>query len=69
MQVEFLERVGSKGMKGDRKTVDDETGIRWCMAGFVKDMAGVVETGERNTNPVTVNPKSIISATENSEAQ
>lgn len=64
MKVEVLEeRLSSDGFigeKGDIFTVPDEVGQCWCKAGWAKDLAGNVETGERNTKPVTINPKKMI---------
>lgn len=61
MQVEILEERlssdGFNGCAGDRFTVPDEVGARWCAAGWAKDMSGNVPTGERNIKPVTINPK------------
>ena len=63
MQVEILEERlssdGFAGSKGDRLTVPDDVGSAWCIYGWAKDMAGKVDTGERNINPVTVNPKNL----------
>lgn len=63
MQVEILEeRLSSDGLfgtKGDRLTVPDEVGAAWCRYGWAKDMSDSVPTGERNTNPVEINPKKV----------
>ena len=51
MKVEILEERlssnGFQGEKGDRFTVSDEVGTRWCEAGWAKDMDGKCATGER----------------------
>lgn len=55
MKVEILEKTGVRHAgvlhdHGDRLTVSDEVGAQWCAAGWVKDLAGDVETGERRTD-------------------
>ncbi len=63
MQVEILEEKlssdGFTGLKGDRLTVPDNIGAAWCGHGWVKDMSDKIPTGERNTNPVEINPKKL----------
>jgi hypothetical protein len=44
---------------GDVKTVPDEIGARWCAAGWVKDTAGIVPTGELKVVRVEVKPDSV----------
>ena len=68
MKVEILEeRLRSKDREtgqhysleaGDRVTVSDACGKAWCAAGWAKDVAGKVETGERTVRGATVQPKS-----------
>lgn len=51
MKVEILEnRLSSDGFTGelgDRFTVPDDVGARWCKLGWAKDLSGEVATGER----------------------
>ena len=51
MKIEILEQRlssdGYVGEKGDRLTVPDEVGAKWCALGWASDLAGVVPTGER----------------------
>jgi hypothetical protein len=55
MKVEILEETGIREAgvlysHEDQVTVSDEVGERWCGAGWAKDLAGKVETGERRTD-------------------
>ena len=55
MKVEILEETGIREAGilypyGDQVTVSDEVGEKWCGAGWTKDLAGNVETGERRTD-------------------
>lgn len=55
MKVEILEETGIREagllyVHGDQVTVSDEFGEKWCGAGWAKDLAGNVETGERRTD-------------------
>lgn len=55
MKVEILEETGIREAgihyaHEDQVTVPDEVGARWCGAGWAKDLAGNVETGERRTD-------------------
>jgi len=63
MQVEITEeRLSSDGynaVKGDRLTLPVNIGVMWCSRGWCVDVAEKVPTGERNINPVTINPKKI----------
>ena len=47
MKVEILEEVlkakGATYERGDRITVDDERGKRWCELGWAKDLSGAVD--------------------------
>lgn len=65
MKVEVTEKkLSSDGFiasEGDRLTVPDEVGQSWCKNGWAKDLDGVCPTGERNINPVSINPKKIVS--------
>jgi hypothetical protein len=51
MKVEILEKRltsdGFVGELGDRLTVPDEVGAKWCALGWATDLAGQVPTGER----------------------
>jgi hypothetical protein len=51
MKVEILEnRLSSDGFVGelgDRFTVPEDVGIRWCGLGWARDLSGAVATGER----------------------
>lgn len=50
MKIEALEAIKSDGYvldAEDVKTVPDAIGARWCAAGWAKDVAGQVSTGER----------------------
>lgn len=51
MKVEVLEnRLSSDGFLGelgDRFTVPDDVGSKWCKLGWAKDLSGEVATGER----------------------
>ena len=64
MKVEVLEvklsSDGFVGEKGDMFTVPDDVGAAWCKNGWARDVSGTVETGERSTKPVTINPKKMI---------
>jgi len=59
MKVEILEEVlkakGATYERGDRITVDDERGKRWCELGWAKDLSGAVATGERKPGAVKLN--------------
>lgn len=61
VQVELLGNrlsdSGYAGVKGDRLTVPRKLAEKWCSRGWAKDTAGNIPCGERNTNPVTINPK------------
>lgn len=63
MKVEILEeRLSSDGFvgeKGDRFTVPDDVGHQWCQLGWVKDMSGVVATGERKPGASKINVQNI----------
>jgi len=50
MKIEALESIKSDGYvltAGDSLTVPDEIGSVWVKAGWAKDVAGGIETGER----------------------
>ena len=50
MKIEALESIKSDGYvvtEGDAMTVPDEVGAVWVKAGWAKDVAGAIETGER----------------------
>ena len=50
MKIEALESIKSDGYvvtEGDAMTVPDEVGTVWVKAGWAKDVAGTIETGER----------------------
>jgi hypothetical protein len=51
MKVEILEKRltsdGFVGEAGDRLTVPDDVGAKWCALGWASDLAGQVPTGER----------------------
>jgi hypothetical protein len=50
MKIEALESIKSDGYildKEDVKTVPDEVGMKWCAAGWARDVSGTVATGER----------------------
>jgi len=51
MKVEILEnRLSSDGFVGelgDRFTVPEYVGVKWCGLGWAKDLSGAVATGER----------------------
>lgn len=52
MKIEALETFIHQGRRfdaGDRATVDEATGRYLCGNGWAKDLAGVVETAERDT--------------------
>lgn len=62
MKIEALEAIKSDGYvldAEDTKTVPDDIGARWCAAGWAKDLAGVIQTGERKVVRVEVNPDSV----------
>lgn len=69
MKIEVLEkklrgkdRVTGKHYdleEGDRVTVSDACGAAWCAHGWVKDLSGEVETGERTIHPKRVSPKKL----------
>jgi hypothetical protein len=51
MRIEALEDIKSHGLRltaGDVVTVPDDAGAAFCAAGWAKDTAGVVATGERH---------------------
>jgi len=55
MKVEILEETGVKHAgvhyaSGDHVTVSDELGRMFCGAGWARDLADEVETGERKTD-------------------
>lgn len=73
MQVEVLEEKGIKGKDrvtgkhhdvafGDRITVSEACGKAWCAHGWVKDVSGVVATGERIVRGQTVKPDNVRAA-------
>jgi hypothetical protein len=51
MKVEITEKRlssdGFVGENGDRFTVPDEVGQKWCALGWAIDLSGACETGER----------------------
>ena len=50
MKIEVLEDLKSDGYvmtAGDIVTVPDATGAFWCAAGWARDVAGEIPTGER----------------------
>lgn len=51
MKIEVLEnRLSSDGFSGelgDRFTVPDNIGSKWCALGWAKDLSGSFPTGER----------------------
>lgn len=51
MKVEILEvRLSSDGYvgeQGDRLTVPDQVGAKWCAHGWARDLDGAIATGER----------------------
>lgn len=63
MKVEILEEKLSSdsfvGEKGDRFTVPDDIGHRWCQLGWAKDLAGIVATGERKPGINRINVQNI----------
>lgn len=69
MKVEILEeRLKSKDREtgkhydleaGDRVTVSDACGRRWCAAGWAKDLSGEVETGPRIVRGATLEPHNV----------
>lgn len=73
MQVEVLEdrlrgtdRVSGKhheAHKGDRLTVSEECGRAWCAHGWVQDVAGEVETGDRKVRGKRLDPDKLTTAT------
>lgn len=65
MKVEILEETGVKHVvdgelksfsHGDVVTVPDAVGEYFCSLGWAKDVDGKTETGERNTDKVTLTP-------------
>ena len=60
MRVEILELKlssdGYSGTQGDRLTIPDEIGMKWCAAGWAKDLAGVVATGDRMVIKAVLEP-------------
>lgn len=59
MRIEALEDIKDGRYvvtTGDILTVEDEFGTRWCEAGWAKDVAGAVPTGERDIRGVQVVP-------------
>ena len=50
MRIEALEAIKSDGYVLDKdvvKSVPDEIGAAWCAAGWARDTAGLVPTGDR----------------------
>ncbi len=50
MRIEALEAIKSDGYvldQEDVKSVPDEIGAKWCAAGWARDTAGLVPTGDR----------------------
>jgi hypothetical protein len=61
MRVEALEAIKSGNYlleAGDIVTVPDQIGAKWCVHGWAKDTAGMVQTGERRVISATVTPVS-----------
>lgn len=59
IQIEALEPIKSDGYDlemADRLSVPDEVGQRWIAAGWAKDVAGNIPTGERKVMRATVTP-------------
>lgn len=70
MRIEALENIKDGRYVvtvGDILTVEDEYGFRWCGAGWAKDVAGVVSTGERVVQGVKLAPKKPVHTASNSE--
>lgn len=42
---------GTNYYEGERKALDAETAARWCVAGWLSDPAGELETGTPDTSP------------------
>lgn len=65
MKVEILEQRlssdGYAGEQGDRLTVPDEVGAKWCGLGWATDLAGVVATGERRVIDARLDVQSAVS--------
>ena len=63
MKIEILEnRLSSDGFHGepgDRFTVPDDVGARWCNLGWVKDLSGAVPTGERKIINASLNVQDV----------
>ena len=60
MKVEFLEPVKHDGQsfsEGDTVTVSDAFGQYVCGLGWARDVAGKVDTAERNTSNVVICPE------------
>lgn len=63
MRIEALENIKDGRYvvtAGDILTVEDEFGSRWCSAGWAKDTASVVPTGERIVQGVRVVPNTTV---------
>lgn len=55
-----LSDAGYTGVKGDIRSVPESIAKKWCSMGWAKDVAGEIPCGERDLNPVSVNPKKSI---------
>lgn len=64
MRIKVLEETGIRHgslvlSHDDQVTVPDEVGRTFCELGWAEDLSGEVPTGERDTRPRTVDPKTV----------
>ena len=66
MKVEILENKlssdGFLGELGDRFTVPDEVGMKWCSLGWAKDLSGSIPTGERKVINAQLDVQDVINS-------
>jgi len=64
MKVEILENKlssdGFFGELGDRFTVPDEVGVKWCSLGWAKDLSGTIPTGDRKVINAQLDVQNVI---------
>lgn len=73
MKVEITEKRlssdGFVGENGDRFTVPDEVGKKWCALGWAIDLDGIVKTGERKVIDARLEVDNSVQKSTNTEAK
>lgn len=73
MKVEITEKRlssdGFVGEEGDRFTVPDEVGQKWCGLGWAIDLSGECKTGERKVIDARLEVDNITQKSKNTEAK